>query len=207
MTDEKRPYRMRRRAELEQETRRRITEAAVALHGTVGPARTSVSAVAREAGVRRSTVYRHFPDEAALFEACSTHWQARNPVPDPAAWAAIADPDERLSHALESLFAYYRRTRPMIENLLRDESTVPSVAARFAAFRGYLADATDVLLAGRRPAPEVAAAVGHAVAFGTWRSLTVEQGLTDAAAARLLARLVALAEDAEDAGSDPERRP
>lgn len=204
MTDQKRPYRMRRRAELEQETRRRITEAAVALHGTVGPARTSVSAVAREAGVRRSTVYRHFPDEAALFEACSTHWQAQNPVPDPAAWAAIADPDERLAHALEGLFAYYRRTRPMIENLLRDESTVPSVAVRFGAFRAYLAAATDVLLAGRRPAREVAAAVGHAVAFGTWRSLAVEQGLTDAAAAGLLRRLVAVA---EDAGSDPERRP
>ena len=87
MTVETRKYEKKRRAELEAETRRRITEAAVELHGTVGPARTSISAVAERAGVRRSTVYRHFPDEAALFDACSSHWAAANPVPDMAAWA------------------------------------------------------------------------------------------------------------------------
>ena len=99
MPDEKRPYRMKRRAELERETRLRITESAVELHGTLGPSRTSVSAVAERAGVRRSTVYRHFPDDAALFEACSSHWQAANPPPRPAAWAAIEDPAERLGTA------------------------------------------------------------------------------------------------------------
>ena len=86
MADEKRPYRMQRRAELEQETRRRITESAVDLHGSLGPARTSMSAVAEHAGVRRSTLYRHFPDEQALFQACSAHWRAENPPPDLAAW-------------------------------------------------------------------------------------------------------------------------
>src|SRR5438034_9663481 len=92
MTDQKRPYRMKRRAELEERTRRRITESAVALHGTVGPARTSISAVAERAGVRRSTVYRHFPDEPALFAACSAHWRAANPRPDLERWSAIEDP-------------------------------------------------------------------------------------------------------------------
>ena len=94
MTDQKRPYRMKRRAELEQATRRRITESAVELHGSLGPARTSMSAVAEHAGVRRSTLYRHFPDEMALFEACTAHWRAANPVPDLASWAAIEDPDD-----------------------------------------------------------------------------------------------------------------
>src|SRR4051812_49797197 len=84
MTDEKRPYRMKRRAELEASTRLRITESAVALHGTLGPARTSISAIAEHAGVRRSTVYRHFADEAALFAACSSHWRAADPAPGPA---------------------------------------------------------------------------------------------------------------------------
>ena len=69
MTVERRKYEKKRRAELEADTRRRITETAVELHGTVGPARTSISAVAERAGVRRSTLYRHFPDEAALFDA------------------------------------------------------------------------------------------------------------------------------------------
>ena len=96
MSDEKRQYRMKRRAEQEAQTRLRITESAVDLHGTLGPARTSISAVAEHAGVRRSTVYRHFPDEAALFGACSAHWAAANPPPDLGGWATIADPDERL---------------------------------------------------------------------------------------------------------------
>ena len=129
MADEKRPYRMKRRAELEELTRRRITESAVALHGTLGPARTSISALAEHAGVRRSTVYRHFPDEASLFAACTAHWMAENPVPDIGAWAAIEDPDARLRAALDALYPYYRRTAGMIENLIRDEPVSEVVRA------------------------------------------------------------------------------
>ena len=70
-TAETRRYRKRLRAEQEQQTRQAITEAAVKLHGTLGPARTTVSAIAEEAGVQRATVYRHFPDEPSLFQACS----------------------------------------------------------------------------------------------------------------------------------------
>src|SRR5215211_773494 len=95
-TSERRPYRKRRRAELEADTRLRITEATVDLHGSVGPARTTISAVAERAGVQRATVYRHFSDEEALFDACSSHWMAQHPLPDPAAWAAIQDAHERL---------------------------------------------------------------------------------------------------------------
>src|ERR671931_1795497 len=89
MSNQRRPYRMKRRAELEELTRRRITESAVALHQELGPAQTSISAIADRAGVRRSTVYRHFPDEEALFRACSSYWRAVNPPPDPRAWAGI----------------------------------------------------------------------------------------------------------------------
>src|SRR5688572_8391494 len=95
-----RPYRKRRRAELEEQTRLRITEAAMELHGSIGPARTTVSAVADRAGVQRATVYRHFPDEESLFAACSSHWTAQNPRPDLAAWAETEDPDQRLRTAL-----------------------------------------------------------------------------------------------------------
>ena len=197
MTDEKRPYRKRRRAELEEATRRRITESAVELHGTLGPSRTSISAVAEHAGVRRSTVYRHFPDEPALFAACSAHWGAANPNPDLARWAAIEDPDERLRSALAELYPYYRRTRPMLENLYRDEETVPSVKASFGRFREYLAAAGDTLMAGRRGRgrahDRVRAAIGHALAFATWRSLTLDEGLDDRDAAELMCRLVAVA--------------
>src|ERR1017187_8238784 len=103
MTDQSRPYRMKRRAESQQQTRLRITESAVELHGTLGPSRTSMSAVAEHAGVRSSTLYRHFPDEAALFTACNAHWMADNPPPDLGGWAAHEDPDERLRVALREL--------------------------------------------------------------------------------------------------------
>jgi AcrR family transcriptional regulator len=190
----KRPYRKKRRAELEEETKRRITESAVELHGTVGPAHTSMSAVAERAGVRRSTLYRHFPDEAALFEACSSHWNAANPPPDIEAWAAIGDPDERLRSALEELYGYYRRTEPMMNNLIRDEATNENVRRHFAAFHGYMDAARDLLMAGRRERGgsrgRVRAAIGHALAFTTWRSLVREQGLGNAQAVDLMCALV-----------------
>jgi AcrR family transcriptional regulator len=193
MTVETRKYEKKRRAELEAETRRRITETAVELHGTVGPARTSISAIAERAGVRRSTVYRHFPDEAALFDACSSHWAAENPVPDMGAWAAIEDPDERLRRALDELYVFYRRTERMVENLHRDEVTVPVVAARFAGFHDYIAAARDLLMEGRslrgRRQDHARAAIGHALAFPTWQSLTRDQGLDDDQAAELMCRL------------------
>ena len=182
---------MKRRAELEEATRRRITESAVELHGTLGPSRTTVSAVAEHAGVRRSTVYRHFPDETALFAACSTHWRAANPPPDLERWATIEDPDERLRRGLRELYAFYRRTERMMDNLVRDEALVPSVKRTFQGFRGYLARARDTLVAGRRARKRQRAAIGHALAFGTWRSLAREQGLDDAEAADLMCRLVA----------------
>jgi AcrR family transcriptional regulator len=194
MTDQSRPYRMKRRAESQRQTRRRITESAVQLHGTLGPSRTSMSAVAAHAGVRRSTLYRHFPDEAALFDACTAHWAAANPPPDLAAWSIVDDPDERLTAALGELYAFYRRTEAMLENLFRDELAVPIVGERFAAFRGYLAAACDTLMAGRalRGATRLRtqAVLGHAIAFSTWKSLVREQDLDDATAAKLMSALV-----------------
>jgi AcrR family transcriptional regulator len=197
MSDQPRAYRMQRRAESQEATRLRITESAVALHGTLGPSQATISAVAEHAGVRRSTVYRHFPDEAALFDACSAHWAATNLPPDLTAWAAIADPDERLHAALGELYAFYGHTESMLANLFRDETTMPLVAERFAAFRGYLGAARDTLLVGRRlrgaARRRTQAALGHALAFSTWRSLVREQSLGDADAIRLIAALVASA--------------
>ncbi len=197
MSDEKRPYRKKLRAELEEQTRRRITESTMELHGTLGPSRTSISAVAERAGVRRSTVYRHFPDEAALFGACTAHWMEENPLPDLARWAAIDDPDERLAGALEERYARYRRTERMMDNLLRDEATMPIVGQLFGAYRGYMTAARDALVHGRRvrgkARQRVQAAIGHALAFPTWSSLAREQGLDDAQAVDLMCRLVAAA--------------
>src|SRR5215216_1744944 len=129
-----RPYRKRARARQEEETRQRIAHAAMELHGSIGPARTTISAVAERAGVQRATVYRHFPDELSLFQACSGHWMELHPLPDLEAWAAIEDPDERLRVALGELYGRYRRTERMTELLLRDEETHEITGQLFAAF-------------------------------------------------------------------------
>lgn len=178
--NDRRPYRKRRRAEREAETRRRITEAAVELHGTVGPARTSISAVAERAGVQRTTVYRHFADEEALFAACSSHWLARHPLPDLTAWAAVRDPGERLARALDELYAWFERGAEMMGNVLRDAPLVPASRGSVEQFGGWIEAAVATLLEGRADgdaAPRVVAAIGHVLAFTTWRSLVREQRL------------------------------
>jgi AcrR family transcriptional regulator len=194
MSDQKRPYRMRRRAEREVQTRRRITESTIELHEEVGPAQTSISAIADRAGVRRSTVYRHFPNEDALYAACSSHWRAANPPPDPRAWAAIADPAARTETALRELYRFYRRTQAMYASLLRDEPLVPIVHRLLRDFYGYLRTIEDGLIAGRglrgRAATRTRAAIGHALAFPTWHSLTQEQELANDDAVALMSLLI-----------------
>ena len=195
MSDRKRKYEKKARAEAEAQTRRRITESAVELHGTLGPAHTSMSAVAEHAGVRRSTLYRHFPDERTLFGACSAHWAEENPPPDISAWAAIKDPAERLDAALSDLYAYYRRTEGMMDKLLRDEATVEVVNQLMGAYRAMLDQAVEILMKGRglrgNAAKRTRAAIGHTLAFRTWQDLTAAQGLDDVGAADFMSRLVA----------------
>ena len=191
----RRPYRKRERAERERRTRERIAAAAVALHGTVGPAATTVKAIAERAGVERATVYRHFPDDETLFEACTAHFYARHPMPSLDAWAAITPPDDRLRHALDELYAWYEQTEAMLFNVIRDAAHTP--AAPRERFRAYFARARSILMVGRRERgrtrARVAAAIGHAIAFSTWRSLAREQGLDRNEAVELMTRLVAAA--------------
>jgi AcrR family transcriptional regulator len=192
MSDQKtRPYRKRKRADSEQATRERITEATVALHATVGPAHTTVKAIAERAGVQRATVYRHFPDERALFDACTAHYYARHPMPDPGAWAAIEDPAERLEHALSDLYAFYADAEDMLSTSFRDVESLPEATRE--AFLAYMAAVQRLLLAGRPQRKRVAAAMGHATGFPTWHSLVREQGLRPADAVALMAALVAVA--------------
>ena len=193
-SSEKRKYEKKQRAEAEAQTRLRITESAVELHGTLGPAQTTMSAVAEHAGVRRSTLYRHFPDERALFGACSAHWAENNPPPDISLWEQVEDPEERLARALEEMYGYYRRAGGMIDKLLRDEQQVAVVAEKFAPYHQFLAMAADILARGRglrgNAAKRTRAAIGHALAFRTWQDLTAAQGLSDDQAADVMSRLV-----------------
>jgi AcrR family transcriptional regulator len=189
-----RPYRKRRRAEQEQLTRLRIAEAAVELHGSVGPAATTVSAIAERAGVQRATVYRHFPEQESLFAACSSLWRERNPSPDLDAWRAIDDPGERLRHALDDLYGWYERCEAMLERVFRDAPRVPAMRVPASQTVTWFQQALAVLDQGRRERGarrrRVRAATGHAVAFETWRSLVRRQSLARADAVELMAGLV-----------------
>ena len=195
-----RKYELRRRAERQEETRRRIVAATVALHEALGPARTTISDIAARAGVERATVYRHFPDERALLAACTGHYVALNPRPDPAPWGEIADPEARLRAGLVDVYAYHRRTERMSDRAARDLPDAPVLRDVLAPEFAYWAGVRDALAAGW-PVPEerrvlVVAAVGHAVAFPTWRSLVREQGLEDARAiAAMIAMVRGLAAD------------
>ena len=189
-----REYKKRKRAESEAETKQRITEAIMGLHERVGPARTTVSGIAEEAGVQRATVYRHFPDVDAQVDACSSHWITLNPPPDPTAWMGIDDPDERLRVALRETYGWYAGTEGMVEKLIRDAPRVPAIATRMQA-RLDAADAiAELLMTGRglRGARRrrVRAAIGHGLEFETWRSLIRRQGLTDDEAVDAIAGLV-----------------
>jgi AcrR family transcriptional regulator len=181
----KRKYELKKRAEGMAHTHRRITEAAIELHRTVGPSRTTMSAVAERAGVERRTLYRHFPTEADLFVACSTHYFAAHPWPDLGSWRAIRDPRERLERALDELYAYYERTGPMFSNVLRDAELVDLARDAVAPLHVYLDEAAEVLAAGRgargRRRELLVGALRHALAFSTWRSLTANEiGRSDA---------------------------
>jgi AcrR family transcriptional regulator len=189
----KRKYELKKRADEMAKTHARITEAAIELHGTVGPSRTTMSAVAERAGVERRTLYRHFPTEADLFAACSTHYFASNPWPDFAGWRAIDDPQQRLERALDELYSYYERTEPMLSNVLRDAELVDSARDAVAPLNEYLNDAAEVLAAGRgargRRRQLLMGGLRHALSFSTWRSLS-GNGIGRSDAAKLATALV-----------------
>jgi AcrR family transcriptional regulator len=191
-----RRYELKARAEGQERTRQRIAEAAAGLHEEVGPARTTVAEIARRAGVSRLTVYKHFPDNAALYPACSAHYATQHPPPDFAAVLAPEDPVERVRLVLTSVYSgLYRERRGMMRNLHRDRRADPALDAFMrdnldAAIGGL----EDALVAGFGPesgeTARLRAMTGVALAFWTWERLAAE-GMGDEEAAELMTAAVA----------------
>jgi AcrR family transcriptional regulator len=189
-----RKYEMKRRAERQKETHRRITEAAVELHRTVGPARATVSAIAEKAGVQRHTYYAHFPELKDLYQACTAHNLERNPLPDPSCWAEISGPEERLRRALSEVYAYFSREEAMVSNVLRDaaldpilQETMVPLYQYWEAMRDTIADAFG---ASDERHEALLAAVALALDFQTWHTLVRQQGLDDDRAVGLMVGMV-----------------
>src|ERR671911_1522936 len=189
-----RKYEMKRRAERMRETRRRIAEAAVELHRTVGPARTTVSAIAEKAGVQRHTYYAHFPELKDLYRACTAHHMERDPLPDPARWAEIPGPEERLRRALSEVYAYYGDNEALLTNVLRDTPLDPVLQENnifffrhWEAMRDTIADAFEA--SGERH-EALLAAIALALELQTWRTLVRQQGIEDNRAVELMVGMV-----------------
>lgn len=187
-----RKYRKLKRAEKEAETRLRIVEAAVGLHEAVGAEGATVTAIAERAGVGRVTLYRHFPDERSLYQACTGHYFALHPPPGPEPWAQITDPDERTRTALAALYNFYRRTEKMLWRAEHDAASYPTLMDLMQPFLRYLDAIRDLILAGRSdgPDPRPRAIAGHVLRFSTWYSLALEQGLGDDDIVDLMAGLL-----------------
>lgn len=190
----KRAYRQTRRAEAKSETRRRIVAAAIQLHTTVGPARTTISAIAEQASVQRLTVYRHFPREEDLFRACVEHGWERFPPPDHRSWAMIVDPERRLRRALTDVYAYYGAVGDALATIVRDFPQLPKLAELNAPYLAHWEEMRDVLAGGwsgrGRRKRALLAAIAHSLELSTWESLVGRQGLTEEDAVDLLVRLV-----------------
>jgi len=185
-----RTYTLRRRADQQAETRRRIVEAAVDLHGSVGPAKTTVSMVAERAGVQRHTFYAHFPDERSLLMACSERAVTRDPPPDSSGWEEIADRRERLRAGLDALYRWYERNDDLTACVLRDAESMPLVrevnelrmGPHMAAYRTILGAQLD---------DKQRAVLQLALSFFTWRTLVRESGLDHADAVEAIVRAIA----------------
>ena len=184
-----RTYTLRRRGERQAETRQRIAQAAMELHGTVGPARTSLSMVAERAGVQRNTLYAHFPDERSLFQACSGLFIERNPPPDMTSWRAEPAGPARLGTGLTAVYRWYDANAEMMSCVLRDaehhaltrETSEASFGPLVAAWRAVLGEG---LSAAQLPLLHLA------LSFHSWRALVREAGLTVDAAAATMARAI-----------------
>ena len=197
-----RKYQLKRRAEQQSDTRRRIVEAVVALHREIGPARTTIKAIAERAGVERLTVYRHFADEGALFAACDAHFRTESLPPDPAAWTGVMDPAERLRAALLAFYGHYRRGEDMIAHAQRDAPQLPALAAVLAPYGQFMEGVREDLRAAWPVSDDtrarLGAAIGHALRFDTWRSLARVEKLDDAEAADLMVDLARAAAGVRD---------
>jgi len=184
-----RRYELKRRAERQDETRQRIVDATIELHQTIGAAQTTVSEIAKRAGVGRVTVYRHFPDEETLFYACSGHYFSQHPFPDIERWRRIPDPHDRLREGLRDTYVWHEENRQMIAMALAEARELPMMTR----YHDFWDAAAEVLAAawrvrGRRRS-NLKAAIALALSFDTHRTLTREQHLTEGQAIELMVHL------------------
>src|SRR6267378_632646 len=107
-----RAYRMTRRAAASAETRRRIVDAAIALHAEKGVLGATWPDIAKRADVALGTVYRYFPSLDQLVPACTSENAVRMRPPGVTVLEGLTRPEERIGRFVQELFAFYGRSAP-----------------------------------------------------------------------------------------------
>ena len=182
-------YRMTRRAAASAETRRRIVDAAIALHAEKGVLGTTWPDIAKRADVALGTVYRHFPGLDQLVPACTSENAVRMRPPGASLLVGVTRPEERIGRFVEELFAFYGRSAPWTPRAGIDRHQLPvldTILSRREAGLKALVEETLGPLRRRRHALDAALALTD---FGVWRSLT-RSGLSTEAAARLITEVL-----------------
>ena len=191
-----RRYRSDRRQAGVDETRRRIVGAAVALHAEQGAMATSFAQVAKRADVAVPTVYKHFPNQAALLQSCTGHVFACSPALGPEIYRGLATAEARLAALAKAAFAVHRFQAPWMRRGIHEAALMPDLAkivdeAR-SQFRRLVALALEPRFAGRPPAGLVAL-IEILLGFSAWQRLAEEAGLSQSGAEeRAAAALFAL---------------
>ena len=188
-------YNLKARAERYQQTRQRIVETALELHRIYGPAQTTITDIAKRAGVKRQTVYNHFPDELTLFKACAAHNRSLNPLPDPEPWRLITDPQNRLRQALAEVYTYYRRNEQILANVARDAQANPNLRKVLEPRTKHQERMRDVLAAGWEQGDGqhrklLYGALWIGLDFQTWHALVRQQAFEDEEVIELMVGMV-----------------
>lgn len=186
----KRSYRLKQRAEGQDQTRQKIVDAAIQLHQAKGLSSTSMNDIAERAQVAKVTVYRHFPDVGTLVNACSGQYFQRHPFPDPESWRHINNPLDRFRLGLRETYAYHQSTEPMVARVLgeaRDHPVMEPYHEQWQKAVTVLATAWPEQAQGKA---SLKAALALALSFDTWRLLSRTHQLTDDEVIELMMRLV-----------------
>jgi AcrR family transcriptional regulator len=123
-----RRYRLDRRAETAEQTRRRIVEATHALHAERGIYATSMTQIAQRAGVSVGTVYHHFPTYQDAVFACSQRAAEMFPFPSADIFVGLSTLENRVRRLVRESFGFYERL-PEYERVRSERWGMPPIQA------------------------------------------------------------------------------
>jgi AcrR family transcriptional regulator len=193
----RRRYRLDRRAETAEETRRRLVQATFELHAEQGIHATTMTHIAERAGVSVGTVYHHFPTYQDAVFACSQHAAATNPFPTPGIFAGLTTMEDRVRRLVRETFGFYERL-PEYERIRAERWGMPPIAAHVEREESERLALVREALRAFKVKPRLIGTCAALLDIAVYGTLT-RQGVTPAKAAEEIAGFI-LARLSADAG-------